>query len=232
MGWWLWPRPDRLVKPGSVLVQLGELGDDGRGLVAAPHAHAALASRVFGVPALAPFFHCAFGWGIAAALQIFGHTPRGALLAVLAGPALAMAWDPPIRLIHYAFGAAQTVSTRRDAPLARARRDIRSPPAQESAACLILLTFALPLLLGPPLRSVPSADWLLFVAPLVNAIYFVYNATLGRGAALLPPPLKLGVITVAVAASAAYARATGVLCRANNSPTTATALRRQKIKKR
>ena len=86
----------------------------------------------------------------------------------------------------------------------------------------MLLALALPLLLGPPLRSVPSADGLLFVAPLVNAIYFVFNATLGRGAALLPPPLKLGVITVAIAASAAYARATGVLCRAK-SPSSSTA---------
>ena len=33
-------------------------------LVAAQHAYDALYTRMFGVPALAPYFHFAFGWGI------------------------------------------------------------------------------------------------------------------------------------------------------------------------
>ena len=72
MGWWLWPRADGVVKPGCDIWQHGVPGEDTRGLAVSAHAAAALAGRNFGVPALAPFFHFAFGWGIGLALQLFG----------------------------------------------------------------------------------------------------------------------------------------------------------------
>jgi len=69
MGWWLWPKPDMIVKVGCDIWKNGDLGDDARGLVASKYAYDVLYTRIHGCPALAPYFHFAFGWGIAKAYQ-------------------------------------------------------------------------------------------------------------------------------------------------------------------
>ena len=191
MGWWLWPRDDLLVKADCRITQFGPPAVDGRGLVASQHAYDALITRIFGVPALAPYFHFAFGWGIAIAFQWlhFRASLGAALCCVIGGPVIAMVWDPPIRILGSLLGADQA----------------------SAAMCVMALAFALPVLLGVPLRTNQPTDPLLFAIPFLNELYFAYNATFGRGADVLPPPLKLFVLTVALAATSAYARAAGVV---------------------
>ena len=191
MGWWLWPQPDMVVKGGCDIAQFGIPADDTRGLVASKHAYDALHDRVFGVPALAPYFHFAFGWGIAVAFQLvnFSSGLGAALLCVLGGPAIAMIWDPPIRVLHHLLGTDQAAG----------------------AMALMGLALALPMLVGVPLRTGQKTDMMLFAIPMLNECFFVYNALLGRGAGVLPPTLKLFVLTVAIVASVGYARAAGVL---------------------
>ena len=192
MGWWHWPDTQLLVKAGCTTIQFGVPAADSRGLVASQHAFEALSSRVHGVPVLAPYFHFAFGWGIAIALQLvrFRPTVGGTVFSVLAGPAIALVWDPPVRLLGTLFGAT---------------------PA-EAAPFLMLVSFLVPLLLGAPLRVDPRpADHLLLAIPLCNELYFVLHALVGRGAAVLPPSLKLLVLGVATVATAAYARAAGIV---------------------
>lgn len=203
MGWWLWPRADGLVKPGATMLQFGEPAADARGLVAAAHAAEALSVRVDGVPSLAPFFHFAFGWGIATAFQVQARyqLPGGDLLPVLLGPALALVWDPTVRLFEWSLGATKTAG----------------------AMCIMLTAFALPLLAGPPLSPAPKRDLLLFLVPLSNAGFFAYNALLGRGAAVEGAELQMFVLTLATVSTVAYARAAGLLTPAANpggKPTT------------
>ena len=199
MGWWLWPRADGVVKPGCDIWQHGVPGEDTRGLAVSAHAAAALAGRNFGVPALAPFFHFAFGWGIGLALQLLGGdcaTFLTALPVVLLGPALGLLWDPPVRALDHLLGASQTAA----------------------AAFLMQLALVLPLVLGPPLGLGPlglgplgQRDALLFCVPLANQVYFLGHAFVGRGAAVLPAALKLFVGAVGLCALAANARAARLL---------------------
>lgn len=76
MGWWLWPRSDGMVKPGCQIWQAAELDHDTRGLVASAHVTQALGARVFGVPAMAPLYHFALGWGMALALRWTGFKSK------------------------------------------------------------------------------------------------------------------------------------------------------------
>ncbi len=235
MGWWLWPRADGVVKPGCDIWQHGVPGADRRGLVVSAHAAEALSTRVHGVPALAPYFHFAFGWGIARALQLSSF--RAPLLAVILGPSLGapnpsprrqpsphsrpprpprararragMLWDPPVRVIELCIGASKSVA----------------------AAALMLGSLVVAVAAGPPFarhdapaeprngkeRKRASAadtsapDALLFAIPLLNGGYFLHHALLGRGAAVLPPDLRAFVITLALCATALYARAAGLV---------------------
>ena len=192
MGWWRWPDADLLVKAGCTTTQFGIPAADTRGLVASQHAYDALATRVHGVPALAPYFHFAFGWGIAVAFQLvrFSPTVGATVFSVLAGPAIALLWDPPVRFLDALLGASQA----------------------EAAPFIMLLSFLLPLLLGAPLRvDAQPADPLLFAIPLCNELFFLQHALVGRGAAVLPPSLKLLVLGIATVATAAYARAAGII---------------------
>ena len=198
MGWWLWPQTDLTVKANCDVRQFGKPALDPNNLIATQHAYDALYTRVFGVPALAPYFHFAFGWGIAYAFQGLkfdgGYTT--ALLCVLGGPAIAMIWDPPIRILGVLLGADQA----------------------SAAMCLMALALALPFFLGVPLHSKPQKpDYLLFAIPLLNEAFFLHNAAFGRGADVLPPPLKLFVLTTGIAATCAYGRAAGVLTAASSS---------------
>ena len=191
MGWWLWPKGDLVVKAGADVLQFGIPASDDRGLVASQHAYDALYTRVYGVPALAPYFHFAFGWGIAIALQLakFRINSLGAaLLCVLGGPAIALIWDPPIRILYHLFGADQAVG----------------------AQLIMSLSFALTMVLGPALKTDQPRDALLFLIPLCNEAFFLHNALFGRGKDVLPPPLKLFVAGVAIVATAAYGRAAGM----------------------
>ena len=189
MGWWLWPQSDGLVKAGVFLWP--HLRDDSRGLVAADHAYEALSVRAFGVPALAPYFHFAFGWGIATAFQaqVRWALPGGAIAPVLLGPALGMLWDPPIRILFYALGADKLAA----------------------AMAIMGCALALPFFAGAALTAAPPPDPLLLAAPLLNGLFFCANAIVGRGASTLPGGLKLFVLSVACCATVAYARAAGLI---------------------
>lgn len=185
-----------VVKPGATLHQFGALGSDPRGMVIAEHAREALAERVFGIPALAPYFHSAFGAGIAFAFQLVGMDGSllQHLLPVLLGPALAMVWDPPIRFLVQMLGASQAAA----------------------AAAVMLVSFLIALLAGPALGSgsgcacVPR-DPLLLVAPAANTLFFVHHALWGRGAGVLPGDLKLLVTGLGLVALVAFSRAAGLL---------------------
>ena len=191
MGWWLWPQADGLVKAGVDLWQFGAPGEDDRGLVAADHAYEALATRAFGVPALAPYFHFAFGWGIATAFQaqVRWSLPGGAIAPVLLGPALGMLWDPPIRIIFWTLGANKLAA----------------------AMGIMGSALAVSFFAAPALTPAPPADPLLFSIPLLNGLFFVSNAIIGRGVPTLPGELKLFVLCVAGCATVAYARAAGLI---------------------
>jgi hypothetical protein len=160
-------------------------------VVVTEHAKEALAARVFAVPALAPYFHSAYGWGIAVAFQIVGFDGSLVrhLLPALLGPALAMLWDPPIRLLVHYLGA--------------------SPAA--AAAAVMLSSFLIALLAGPALETRVQRDPLLLLAPAANTLFFLYQALGGRGASVLPGDLKLLVAAVGVVALLAYTRAAGLL---------------------
>ena len=205
MGWWLWPDTDMVVKAGSEVRQFGVMATDGRGLVASKHAFDALHTRVYGVPALAPYFHFAFGWGIATAFKLFSYRPswRVALLCVLGGPAIAMVWDLPIRVLRVLVGADQAAA----------------------AQFLMCGSMAAVWLLGPALKRGQTPDPLLFAIVLPNQSYFVYNALFGRGADVLPPPLKLFVTGVAIAATAAYGRGAGMWAATEEAPSVAEAVK-------
>ena len=102
MGWWLWPRPDGIVKAGCNIWQAWELGEDARGLVVSPHAAEALAERVHGVPVMAPYFHFAFGFGWAASLLLTGpisaESPPSMRRFLIAGVLVLVLFLPPIWL--------------------------------------------------------------------------------------------------------------------------------------
>jgi hypothetical protein len=166
-------------------------------MVVTEHAREALAGRVHGVPALAPYFHAAFGWGIALAFQVVGldGSLLQHLLPALLGPALAMLWDPPIRLLVSVLGASQAAA----------------------AAAIMLVSFIVVPLVGPALKPVAPWDPLLLLAPAANTCYFVHHAVMGRGAGVLPGDLKLLVVSVGVVATVAFSRAAGLLVPARQS---------------
>lgn len=187
MGWWLWPKEDGVVKAGCDIWQFGDPGNDDRGLVVTGHAAEALGERVFGFPLLAPFFHHAFGWGIAMACQMTGF--RSPCSAILFGPALGMLWDPLVRLFKALLGASKSAS----APL------------------IMAVSFVAPLLAGPPLPPRPPQDLLLFSIPLMNQLYFVSNALFRHGKGVIPGDLKLLICSLSLVALLASARAAGLL---------------------
>eukprot|EP00937_MAST-01D_sp_MAST-1D-sp2_P002572 g2572.t1 len=195
MGWWLWPREDGVVKEGWPLWQLGDLGRDTRGLVVSPHAAEALGERVWGFPVLAPFFHVAFGWGVAAACMVAGW-PKGVraqLLVVLLVTPLAMCWDPAFRAVGALFHCSKAAA----------------------APVLMALTLILPpMLLQGGFRRRPAGapvDWLLIGAPALNAAFFSAHAVWGAGSAVLPGALKAIVCAVSVYSLAAHCIAAGLV---------------------
>ena len=190
--WFCRPDEEGVVKPGSALRQFGDLELDTRGMVATLHAHESLQDRVFGMPIMAPYFHTAFGWGIAAAFQVVGFdgTIFHHLLPVLLGPLLAMLWDPPIRILENALGAERTVV----------------------AVGVMVTSYLAALIVGPALKINVSRDYLLMLAPAANTFFFLYQAIIGRGADIIPGELKLLVVVIAVLAVVSYGRATGLLC--------------------
>ncbi len=206
MGWWLWPQADGIIKPGATLWQFGDPGNDSRGMVTTGHVAEALGERIYGFPPMAPYFHSAFGWGIAVALQLTvpsfsgkssssktmtGGTFAALIGSVLLGPALGMSWDPIIRVLKNYVGASKAMAV----------------PA------VMGLAFVVPLLLGT-LDAAPSTltmrNACLLIVPLLNHSYFVHNAFFGHGKNVIPGNLKLGVLCVATVSLIVHARAAGV----------------------
>lgn len=205
MGWWLWPRDDGIVKPNVDIWQFGDPGNDSRGMVTTLHVKEALSERVYGFPPMAPYFHSAFGFGIALAMIIIdklhahmSNSTKGksknlqlisTTAAVLLGPALGMIWDPPIRILKHALGAGKQIAV----------------PG------IMGLAFLVPLLFGslevPKLDTSPQQQICLFLVPLLNHTYFVYNALLGHGRNIIPGNLKFGVLCVAAVSLIIHARA-------------------------
>lgn len=189
VGWWRWPAADGLVASGCTIWQAGPLGLDARGLVASPHVMEALGERLFGVPVMAPYFHFAFGWGIAVVYQLTAFKSHA--LPVLLGPTIALVWDPAMRAVCTAFGASKL-----------------------AAVCALMLgsTFAALALSAPPQPS-PPRDLLLFSIPLLSGTTFALHAIVGAGALREPPELKLFVVTLALCATLLFARSCGLLPR-------------------
>lgn len=189
MGWWLWPRPDGLVKEGSTLWQIGEPAADTRGLVVAPHALDALEERVFGVPVMAPYFHAAFAVGIAG----MGLTTafRWPVLATAVGPMAALLCDPPVRAMRAVLSCKFAAAV----------------PATMVAA-LVSVLFAGPAL---PSRGRVPRDCLLFAVPAIEHTYMLANALLRPlGAAAIPPNLKVLLLATSCMAASAFGRACGL----------------------
>ena len=178
-----------VVKLGSTFQQFGELADDTRGMVVTPHAMDALADRIYEIPVLAPYFHMACGWGVALAFQIVGfdRSLLQHLIPAFLGPALAMLWEPPLRLTMYILGA-----------------NIFSV-----APTIWLTALMIVLLAGPRLKYNSRRDSLLLFIPLLNTTFFLYQAIFGRAADVIPGNLKVVLVSLSVVALAAYSRASG-----------------------
>ena len=97
---------------------------------------------------MAPYFHFAFGWGIAAVYQATGFKTHA--VPVLLGPAVALVWDPAMRLVCVGFGTSKL----------------------SAVVALMLASFVLALVLGPPLKPPGRRDVLLFSIPLLNGAFF------------------------------------------------------------
>lgn len=189
MGYWRWPDASGVVKEGATIAQAGVLGDDLRGLVAAPHALEALTDRIYGTPVMALFFHAALGVGTGVALQLIGD--RWPFAAMFCAPVIALGCEVPVRLVKAAVGASTMVVV---------------------APCVMAVAFFAAIFAGRPLRSpAPAVDPLLMAIPGVEVAYFTANALYGQGAAVLPANLKVVLCTVAAAAFFAFGRASGVL---------------------
>jgi hypothetical protein len=163
LGWWRWPRSD------GVLAEAWEANWDGfpaasagRGLVVTQHAAEALKSRVWGVPALAVFFHSALGWGLASALQLFPLATTSSLRAlgrnavgvVLLTPALAMLWDGAFRVL----------------------KALTALDDYGAVAFLMGFSFFLSFAAGPGLSSRADSDPLLFSVSLLHHAFFLLQA--------------------------------------------------------
>lgn len=232
MGWWLWPRVDGIVKPSAKLWQFGDPGNDTRGMVTTPHVEEALGERIYGFPPMAPYFHSAFGFGIAVALLITGSFFQQSKLrmtktmqfvaivaSVLLGPALGMAWDPPIRILKIVLGVRKVIAV----------------PG------IMGLVFLVPLLFGalenPPKTEASLRQLCLFLVPLLNQSYFVYNALIGYGKNIIPGNLKFGVLCVAAVSLIVHGRAGNVAAflklgkKAAGAATTRTVAKAQQVEK-
>lgn len=99
-----------------------------------------------------------------------------------------MVWDPPIRMVRYLFGA----------------------PAAASAPALVVLSLALTLALGPPLRQIKLQDPILFGVPFIFHLFFIHHALLGPGKDTVPGSLKMCLATIISFSLAIHAKAAGL----------------------
>ena len=198
MGWWLWPREDGIVKPNCDIWQFGKPGENPNDFVTTDHVEEALGERIFGFPLLAPYFHSAFGWGIAMALQLTTSTSRkqnssdamAIMSSVLLGPALGMLWDPPIRILKALLGASKVAA----------------------APAVMALVFVIPLITGDQLNTGVcrgNRDLLLVLIPMIQHIYFVGNCLFGHGMHIIPGNLKLFICCVALVSVLLHSKAIG-----------------------
>ena len=200
MKWWLWPDASGLVKGGA---DVWQLTPDTRGLVSTPHVIDALYERWHSFPVMAPFFHSAFGWGIATALMYtvpaFGAKFKlgkvmgavAVLSSVLTGPSLAMAWDGVMRVFTNTLGLDRFVGV----------------------PVMMLLSFVLPMLVSPPQagKYTGPRDAILFMVPLLNALFFNANCLFRAGKDIIPKELKLLVLAVSIVSLSLHARAAGLI---------------------
>jgi len=107
----------------------------------------ALSERWCGFPTLAPYFHFAFGWGIAVAMQFSGFPSSilGTFPCVIFGPALHLLWYQVVHLAKYALGA----------------------NTYTSAPCIMGVAIVTALTCGN-LKSPAQADPLLFMIAVLN----------------------------------------------------------------
>ena len=204
MGWWLWPREDGIVKPSCNIWQFGIPGNNPHDFVTTDHVEEALGERIFGFPLLAPYFHCAFGWGIAMALQLTTSVNRNRrnprdnvysnvipiLSSVLLGPTLGMLWDPPIRIFKVLIGANKVAT----------------------APAVMAMVFLMPLIVGDQLTTdvcQGNRDLLLVIIPIIQHVYFVGNCLFGHGAHIIPSNLKLFICCIAIVSTSLHFKAIG-----------------------
>lgn len=174
--------------------QYGDLGKDTRGVVSCEHVKENLHDRIFEIPVMALYFHLAMGWGVATAFQIVGKYEKSVvkhLTIIFLGPAMAMLWDIPHRLLSYFLGASQLAST----------------------SVIVIGGVLISILTGPRLRTSSELpkDALLLFSPAISTGYFLYNALFGRGATVIPPDLKAHMIVVAAVIMSTFMRSCGFL---------------------
>jgi len=128
----------------------------------------ALEERWCGFPTLAPYFHFAFGWGIAVAMQFSGFPSSiiGTFPCVIFGPALHLLWYQLVDLVKHVFGANTYCA----------------------APCIMGLAITAALTCGD-LKYPAQADFLLFMIAILNQGYFMHHALVGRGIEVNPPEL-------------------------------------------
>ena len=188
MGWWTWPSADLVLKAQSKLRQYGPLAEDPRGIVTSAYVGMALKDRVFGVAIMAPFFHAAIGGAIFLGLQILSF--QQPLVLVILAPPLAMLWIIPTQLladIHPALSRMIVVPT------------------------VMLGSFLLPFVRGPPLRETPPLDLKLFVIPLFHHSFFLSNALFRHGRHILPVQLKAFICLLSAISIVLHAYAAGII---------------------
>lgn len=201
MGWWTWANEDGVVKENFVGNWMTNWMTNRSQLISVPHVVEALEIRWYGVPVLAPYFHMAFGWGIAVAFGIWerigsNSSPMIVPFVTLVGPAFGMLWDPVLRLLEFASGAGQAAR-----------------PA--AATTIMLASVAYPIFFkGPGLAKgggkggKGEKDWVLFAICLCNSCFF---ATMCFLSSVHNGNLKLVIFAIAAMSVCIFARGCGIL---------------------
>lgn len=188
MGWWTWPSTDLVLKAQGHLRQFGPLADDPRGIVTSAYVGAALEDRIFGATIMAPYFHVAIGGAIFLGLQMLSF--RSPFVLVILAPPLAMLLIIPIQVLTRVLPALSRVIV---------------------VPMIMLGSFLVPFVYGPPLREAPPLDLKLFVIPLFHHGYFLSNALFRHGRGIFPMQLKAILCLLSAVSLLLHAYAAGII---------------------
>lgn len=191
LNWWKYPDADGFIAKGDYS-DTWTLDSIPEGLKTTNHVMAALNERWHGMPVMAPLFHSAVGFGLAAGMKICNDQFLPALL--LTNP-IALLWDVPCRIVE-------------------AMIDF---PRLYMVSILLTLTplmgYGITTKIGKAntcdYSKSGSLDILLFVIPVINAAYF--TSCFWRFPAYIPADLYIVAASVCALSVIGHAAAAGLL---------------------